>query len=77
MEDGPYDDAVESTFDAVNMTYVQTRWFMEDGPYYDYMESTFSPINMTYVRIKVEADTPDEALAIGIEILNTCRMDAV
>lgn len=77
MEDGPYDDAVESTFGPVNMTYVQTRWFLEDGPYDDAMESTFNPINMTYRRIKVEADTPDEQLYIGIEILNTCRMDAV
>jgi hypothetical protein len=77
FEDGPYDDSLETTYDVLDMTYIQTRWFFEDGPYDDLFETSYTVLDMTYIRIKVEADTPDEGIQLGIEIMDTCSMEAV
>ena len=45
-------DSMETTHTVLDMTYVQTRWFMEDGPYEDSWETSHTVIDMTYIQTR-------------------------
>jgi hypothetical protein len=75
--DGPYDDYFTHGNDVQNGSYTQLRWFLVDGPYYDYFTHSNSVQNGTLINKLVEADSPDEEIAMNAYASTASTMDAI
>ena len=68
---------IDNTFDALNGTLIQLRWFYFDGPYDGDIDNTFDALDGTLINKLVEADSPDEKLQLALRIEATSTMDLI